>query len=81
MKPLFIIKYINLIIVALIVNIQQISSAALLSGHIVSLYNATDKITVLNGQSFSSIVYQSDTAWLVEFYANWCGHCQSYVAV
>jgi thiol-disulfide isomerase/thioredoxin len=73
MKPLF--------IAALIVHIQQISSADLLSGHTVSLYNATDKITVLNGQSFSSIVYQSDTAWLVEFYANWCGHCQSYVAV
>ncbi|CAF0743247.1 unnamed protein product [Rotaria sordida] len=78
MKSLFINKYINILILALIVNCQQALLAALSSGNIVSFYNANDKIVVLTSQNFSSTVYQSKIAWLIEFYASWCGHCQSY---
>ncbi|CAF1622204.1 unnamed protein product [Adineta ricciae] len=58
--------------------IRLISSAVVPSQDSVSLYTANDKVVILTGQNFSSTVYQSKTAWLVEFYASWCGHCQSY---
>ncbi|CAF3888952.1 unnamed protein product [Rotaria magnacalcarata] len=78
MKSLFIIKYINLIIFAIIANIPKTVTDASSSVNLISLYNSNDKITVLTSQNFSSIVNQSGTAWLIEFYASWCGHCQSY---
>ena len=61
--------------------IRQTSSAVLPSRDSASLYTANDKIAVLSGSNFSSTVYQSKTAWLIEFYASWCGHCQSYANV
>jgi thiol oxidase len=86
MKSLFINEYIvdfhRYFILLIMINIvRQISSAVLPSRDSVSLYNANDKITILTGENFSSIVYQSKTAWLIEFYASWCGHCQSYANV
>lgn len=77
MKLLFIGQYITLIII----NIRRISSAALPVGNSISLYNETDKITVFTSENFLSTVYQSNTAWLIEFYASWCGHCRSYANV
>lgn len=47
----------------------------------ISLYKANDKLHILTSQNFSSNVYQSKTAWVVEFYASWCGHCQAYAKV
>ncbi|CAF3326317.1 unnamed protein product [Rotaria socialis] len=79
MKSLFIIKYINLILFAIIANIPKTVTDASSSVNLVSLYNSNDKITVLTSENFSSAVNQSGTAWLIEFYASWCGHCQSYV--
>ena len=58
-----------------------VQAAALPSRTVSSLYNANDKVSVLGGQNFSSTVYQSETAWLIEFYASWCGHCQNYAKV
>ncbi|CAF3452954.1 unnamed protein product [Rotaria sp. Silwood1] len=78
MKSLPINKYISFIILVIIGNYQHAISTALSSGNIVSFYNANDKVVVLNSQNFSQTVYQSETAWLIEFYASWCGHCQSY---
>jgi thiol-disulfide isomerase/thioredoxin len=69
------------ILLIIIHIVRQTSSAVLPSRNIVSLYTANDKITILTGQNFSSTVYQSKTAWLIEFYASWCGHCQSYANV
>ncbi|UJR23754.1 hypothetical protein I4U23_026731 [Adineta vaga] len=62
-------------------NIHQTSSIALGIADTISLYNATDKLSVLTSQNFSSTVYQSKTAWLIEFYASWCGHCRSYANI
>lgn len=52
--------------------------AAPLQPNMISLYNSNDKIVILVAKNFSSTIYQSETAWLVEFYASWCGHCQRY---
>ena len=81
MKSLFISKDIHLIVLAIIINIGRISSSALSFENSISLYNASDKITVFGSQNFSSTVYQSNTAWLIEFYASWCGHCRTYATV
>ena len=35
------------------------------------LYDANDKIVLLNNTNFQSVVCGSGTAWLVEFYSSW----------
>jgi thiol oxidase len=81
MNSLFFNKSINLTLFVILGNLRQTSSAALASRNLISLYNATDKITILTSHNFSSTVYHSNTAWLIEFYSSWCGHCQSYANV
>ncbi len=70
-----------LVLFILIDLIRITSSGILPSNDAVSLYTGNDKVTILTAQNFSSTVYGSKTAWLVEFYASWCGHCQSYANV
>uniref|UniRef100_A0AAY4BDZ7 Protein disulfide-isomerase A6 n=1 Tax=Denticeps clupeoides TaxID=299321 RepID=A0AAY4BDZ7_9TELE len=41
------------------------------------LYSAGDDVVQLTPSNFNREVMQSDSLWLVEFYAPWCGHCQS----
>ena len=59
----------------------QTSSGVVPSSNVASLYTSNDKVVILAAQNITSIVYNSKTAWLVEFYASWCGHCQSYANV
>ncbi|MEE6512456.1 hypothetical protein FKM82_019459 [Ascaphus truei] len=40
-----------------------------------SLYSSSD-VVELTPTNFNQEVIQSDSLWLVEFYAPWCGHCQ-----
>ena len=42
-----------------------------------SLYNRTDGIHSLTTQTFEQI-YGKSNAFLVVFYADWCGHCKSF---
>ncbi|KAE8286768.1 Protein disulfide-isomerase A6 [Larimichthys crocea] len=42
-----------------------------------AFYSASDDVIVLTPSNFNKEVIQSDSLWLVEFYAPWCGHCQS----
>jgi thioredoxin-like negative regulator of GroEL len=81
MNWLFLDKYFNLTLLAILGNLQPSSSAVLPGKNLISLYNSNDKITILTSQNFSSTIYNSNTAWLVEYYASWCGHCQSYANV
>ncbi|XP_036398209.1 protein disulfide-isomerase A6 [Megalops cyprinoides] len=39
-------------------------------------YSSSDDVVELNPSNFNREVLQSDSLWLVEFYAPWCGHCQ-----
>ncbi|XP_023690500.1 protein disulfide-isomerase A6 [Paramormyrops kingsleyae] len=40
------------------------------------LYSPSDDVVELNASNFNHEVMQSDSLWLIEFYAPWCGHCQ-----
>lgn len=40
------------------------------------LYSENDVgITLLDNHNFKKTVLHSQTAWMVEFYSSWCGHC------
>ncbi|XP_017267504.1 protein disulfide-isomerase A6 isoform X1 [Kryptolebias marmoratus] len=42
-----------------------------------AMYSSSDYVVELTPSNFNREVIQSDSLWLVEFYAPWCGHCQS----
>ncbi|XP_063080305.1 protein disulfide-isomerase A6-like [Engraulis encrasicolus] len=41
-----------------------------------ALYSSSDDVVELTPSNFNKVL-QSDSLWLIEFYAPWCGHCQS----
>ena len=43
----------------------------------ISLYSDTEKVVDLVDSNIS-MLYNSDTLWLVQFYSHWCGHCQRF---
>lgn len=42
-----------------------------------ALYSSTDSVISLTNANFDKEVLQSDSVWIVEYYAPWCGHCQN----
>ncbi len=46
---------------------------------VISLYGPGDGVTELVDSNVTSSLVGSDRAWVVEFYAHWCGHCQRFV--
>lgn len=42
------------------------------------LYDGNDDVLFLSHKTINHIVYGSQRAWLVEYYASWCGHCQHF---
>ncbi|MGH0121757.1 UNVERIFIED_CONTAM: hypothetical protein FKN15_050430 [Acipenser sinensis] len=45
------------------------------------LYSQTDQVVVLNYDSINSQLINSSNAWVVEFYASWCGYCKQFAPV
>lgn len=43
------------------------------------LYPSNSDVVDLTDSNFDKHVTQSDSVWVVEFYAPWCGHCQQFV--
>ena len=42
------------------------------------LYSEKDFIILLENDTVGNVVYDSPTAWIVEFYSSWCGHCHAF---
>uniref|UniRef100_A0A914WG07 Sulfhydryl oxidase n=1 Tax=Plectus sambesii TaxID=2011161 RepID=A0A914WG07_9BILA len=48
-------------------------------GHNPTLYDAaTEPIIQLDDVTFADTIYGADTAFIVEYYADWCGHCRAF---
>ncbi|CAG9855345.1 unnamed protein product [Phyllotreta striolata] len=45
----------------------------------VALYPSSGNVVELTPNNFDKLVIKSDEIWVVEFFAPWCGHCQSLV--
>ncbi|KAF7644476.1 hypothetical protein LDENG_00221370 [Lucifuga dentata] len=42
------------------------------------LYTEEDPLVILNSSSLKPAVSNSSSAWLVQFFSSWCGHCIQY---
>lgn len=43
------------------------------------MYPASSNVVELTAANFDKLVTQSNSIWVVEFFAPWCGHCQQLV--
>nr|XP_044988568.1 sulfhydryl oxidase 1 isoform X2 [Jaculus jaculus] len=42
------------------------------------LYSSSDPLTLLQADTVRAAVFGSRSAWVVEFFASWCGHCIAF---
>lgn len=48
------------------------------AGAAARLYTEEDPLVILSSSSLKSTVSNSSSAWLVQFFSSWCGHCIQY---
>ncbi|KAL0978978.1 hypothetical protein UPYG_G00178780 [Umbra pygmaea] len=44
----------------------------------VRLYSDVDPVVILSSATIKQNLLNSSTAWLIQFYSSWCGHCIQY---
>ena len=44
----------------------------------VGLYSSSDNVVILNDTNFHDTISNKEHAWIVEFYASWCGYCRNF---
>jgi len=66
-------KISRLIIIIACITIQICDAFAIFTKP--TLYTDKDHITLLNATNFKETIHGQTTAWIVEFYNSWCGHC------
>ncbi|KAI5088198.1 sulfhydryl oxidase 2 [Silurus meridionalis] len=52
--------------------------AILQHGQAGRLYTEEDPLVILSSDTLKQTLFNSSTAWLVQFYSSWCGHCVHY---
>ena len=58
-----------------IIIILGLTNVRIVSG---GFYEYADHVTELNNMNFTQQVASKSHIWMVEFYAEWCGHCQRF---
>lgn len=48
---------------------------------VLGLYNASDKVIILTGDTFQDNVFNNEFASIIEFYNTFCGHCKRYAPI
>jgi protein disulfide-isomerase A6 len=41
------------------------------------MYDSGSRVVKLDASNFKQKVLDADEAWIIEFYAPWCGHCKN----
>ncbi|XP_032904793.1 sulfhydryl oxidase 2-like isoform X4 [Amblyraja radiata] len=65
-------------LLALTVATLTLLGQLLRHGHAASLYGGEDAVVILEAQAVKALLANSPSAWVVEFYSSWCGHCVSF---
>ncbi|CBZ56121.1 hypothetical protein NCLIV_065470 [Neospora caninum Liverpool] len=63
---------------ALYALLACLSVSSPFSGAEAGLYSPNGPVKVLSSQQFKETVVNSNDLFIVEFYADWCGHCQRF---
>ncbi len=45
------------------------------------LYVQDTYVQELTHENLERTIFQSDVAWVVQFYSSWCGHCQNFAPI
>ncbi|CAG0900957.1 unnamed protein product [Darwinula stevensoni] len=45
------------------------------------LYDENDPLTIFTTVNLSDSLGASSTAWIIQFYNTWCGHCQAFASI
>ena len=60
-------------------SISALVLSVLLPSAALAFYSSSDNVVELTPTNFDRLVIKDDAIWVVEFFAPWCGHCQSLV--
>ncbi|CAI5734229.1 unnamed protein product [Peronospora destructor] len=66
------------LLAALFVLVPTISAFSLLKHDTSSLFTKSFQVHSLNAQNYDNMLKDSDTVWLVDYYAPWCPHCRRF---
>jgi len=62
-------------------SLLVIHNAAQTSQRTKGLYKQSDNVVILNDTNYHSIISGKEHAWMVEYYASWCGYCRNFAPI